>query len=364
MKLNDIIYFIILLVIVLLMCLKAIDLHKNIAESFENNNNNNEDVNLENAAENYYDETTNNSDNNSMSDEELDKKCKIRKKKSDFGSIISKYSGKVINVEKQPNKTSDKVKYLIKWEPVGGKAGGCITANADGSYSTPICNFNIDKQLWEIIEVKDEEQFTKLIKDFGGEDRLTMGRPLDETNYPFHIVMSNNFVLNYEGGGLSIRKIANYDSQKWDVSTESLKQEPMPTQNFNKESTLTPGHNITQTDMNIQNKYQNPVSGNSSGGDDVNLNINVDNRLLRKLLGESVEDLNNSNNNSDNDLLLDEDTLYKNKFNRNISSEDASSMELNRSACENCDGIPERYIRKEDVKSMCIGWDNIDNVKT
>lgn len=357
MKLNDIIYIIILLVVVLLMCLKAIELHKNIAESFENNNNTNKQ--LEEAAEDYYEETTDN--NNIMSEEDLDKKCKNRNKTTDYGSIISKYSGKVINVEKQPNKTSNKVKYLIKWEPVGGKAGGCITANADGSYSTPICNYNIDKQLWEIIEVKDEEQFSKLIKDFGGEDRLTMGRPLDETNYPFHIVMSNNFVLNYEGGGLSIRKIANYDSQKWDVSTESLKQEPMPTQKFNKESTLTPGHNITHTDMNIENKYQNPVSGNSAGGDDVNLNINVDNRLLRKLLGESVEDLNNYN--SDN-LLEDEDALYKNKFNRGFSSEDEKSIALNRGECDNCDGIPERYIRKEDVKSMCIGCDNIDNVKT
>ncbi len=347
------------------MCLKAIELQKNITESFETNDTNDTNNNLEEAAENYYDETTNNenTNSNSISEEELDKKCKNRNKITELGSIISKYSGKVINVEKQPNKTSDKVKYLIKWEPVGGKAGGCITANADGSYSTPICNFNIDKQLWEIIEVKDEEQFSKLIKDFGGEDRLTMGRPLDETNYPFHIVMSNNFVLNYEGGGLSIRKIANYDSQKWDVSTESLKQEPMPTQNFNKESTLTPGHNITQTDMNIQNKYQNPVSGNSAGGDDVNLNINVDNRLLRKLLGESVEDLNNYNANSDN-LLEDEDTYYKNKFNRGFSSEDEKSIALNRESCENCDGIPERYIRKEDVKSMCIGCDNIDNVKT
>ena len=35
---------------------------------------------------------------------------------------------------------------MIQWQPVGGKPGGCITANADGTYSTPICNANINKQ--------------------------------------------------------------------------------------------------------------------------------------------------------------------------------------------------------------------------
>ena len=63
-----------------------------------------------------------------------------------------------------------KTRYIIKWEPLGGKPGGCITANADGSYSTPICNNLADQQLWEIIEVKNEEQFTELIKTYGGED--------------------------------------------------------------------------------------------------------------------------------------------------------------------------------------------------
>ena len=60
-----------------------------------------------------------------------------------------------------------------------------------------------------------------------------MGRPLDETSYPFHIIKANkyDYVLNYEGGGLSIRKLANYDSQKWDVSTETVKQDPIATQN-------------------------------------------------------------------------------------------------------------------------------------
>ena len=37
-----------------------------------------------------------------------------------------------------------------------------------------------------------------------------------------------------EGGGLGIREIANYDSQKWDVSKDKIYQDPLPTQSNNK----------------------------------------------------------------------------------------------------------------------------------
>ena len=30
--------------------------------------------------------------------------------------------------------------------------------------------------------------------------------------------------------------------------------------------------------------------------------------------------------------------------------------------CKDCDKIPDRYIKKDLVKSTCIGCDNIDNV--
>ena len=32
--------------------------------------------------------------------------------------------------------------------------------------------------------------------------------------------------------------------------------------------------------------------------------------------------------------------------------------------CKNCDKIPENFIKKDLVKSMCIGCNNIDNVLT
>ena len=388
-RINNILYIVILIFIVLLICIKAIDLHKNIIENFDEHDNNNEENNQEKIVEEkmlnnlseIYNESDNNNNNNNnnnntnidMTDEELSAKCSALKKNMDFGSIVSKYSGKVFNIEKEPNSTAGKIRYIIKWQPMGGKNGGCVTANADGSYSTPICNSNLDKQLWEIIEIKDEEQFSELIKTIGGEDRLKMGRPLDETNYPFHIVKANkyDYVLNYEGGGLSVRKLANYDSQKWDVSTETVKQDPIATQNNNKYSSLTPGHNMSKDDV-THNMMANPIN-NGKNSDALNFNINLDPDLLKKLLNDNLGvDYNNSNNsnnsNYNNNSNVYDDDFYvnseKNKYKRGINNETASSMLINREECEDCGEIPERFIRKDLVKSMCPGCNNLDNVET
>ena len=94
--------------------------------------------------------------------------------------LLQNIGGKSINVEALPPVKGSKRKYMIQWQPVVGKTGGCITANADGTYSTPICNANINKQQWFIKEVKDEEQYLELIP----RDRQSMGRSMDETEFP------------------------------------------------------------------------------------------------------------------------------------------------------------------------------------
>mgnify|MGYP001169526609 CR=1 FL=1 len=61
--------------------------------------------------------------------------------------------------------------------------------------------------------------FTKrILRDVIPKDRLNMGRPLEETTFPFYMVLSSqdsSYCLNYEGGGLSIRKKA-YKSRELD----------------------------------------------------------------------------------------------------------------------------------------------------
>jgi hypothetical protein len=377
-NINNILYIGILLIIVLLICLKSIDLHKNIIENFADDEKQEDGEKkmidalgkVYNVNDQIKEAGLSNADR-----EDLAEKCK-NLGKTDLGSIVSKYSGKVINVEKESNSPAGKTRYIIKWEPLGGKPGGCVTANVDGSYSTPICNHNIDKQLWEIIEVRDAEQFTKLIEDFGGKNRLKMGRPLDETSYPFHIVKAtkHDFVLNYEGGGLSVRKLANYDSQKWDVSTESITQDPMPTQNNNKHTSLTPGHNRIGSDRSV-NSLGNGKDNDQTNdlGDGVNFNINVDPDLLKQLFQNNIGNdfYNDKDEYTDeytdeynDDLYQDPDVAGNNQFKRGLSGDMKSGMLVNREKCSNCGEIPERFIRKDLVKSMCPGCNKIDNVKT
>ena len=162
---------------------------------------------------------------------------------------------------------------------------------SNGTYSTPICNPNISKQLWMIKKISNQEELEKILP----EKRRKMGRPLEETSFPFHLILSSqdtNYALNYEGGGLSTRLTANYDGQKWDVSTKKIPQDPLPTQNNNKFTSLNPEHNMSKSDASISS-YANGGNGanganganggnganGANGGNGegvVNLNVNLD----------------------------------------------------------------------------------------
>ena len=382
-NLNNIIFIVLLLVIIIIVCYKSITIHNNIMEQFADGDNeettNDIDEEVDDALKDVLGSIESNNNNESEeTDAELEEKCK-RVETTGFGSITSKYSGKSINVEALPPVKGSKRKYMIQWQPVGGKPGGCITANADGTYSTPICNANINKQQWFIKEVKNEDEYLQLIP----KDRQTMGRSMDETEFPFHIVQSSefeNYCLHYEGGGLAIREIANYDSQKWDVSKDKVYQEPLPTQGNNKFTGLTPGHRMTNADKSLGSVGEN--GGNGEGGQSpMQFNINLDPDLLAKLgIKTGLEGLNlnggeansNSNggssqtynsglNNKENGLLISEEQLEENRKNGNID-EMMTNYNGNDELCEKCGKIPDNMIRKDLVKSMCIGCNNIDNV--
>lgn len=379
-NLNNIIFIVLLLVIIIIVCYKSITIHNNIMEQFADGDNeettNDIDEEVDDALKDVLGSIESNNNNESEeTDAELEEKCK-RVETTGFGSITSKYSGKSINVEALPPVKGSKRKYMIQWQPVGGKPGGCITANADGTYSTPICNANINKQQWFIKEVKNEDEYLELIP----KDRQTMGRSMDETEFPFYIVQSSefeNYCLHYEGGGLAIREIANYDSQKWDVSKDKVYQEPLPTQGNNKFTGLTPGHRMTNADKSLGSVGEN--GGNGEGGQNpMQFNINLDPDLLSKLgiktglegmnsnggansNGGSSETYNSGINNKGNGLLISEEQLAENRKNGN-TDEMMVNYNGNEELCSDCGKIPDNMIRKDLVKSMCIGCNNIDNV--
>ena len=388
-KIDNWFYIILLLVLVLIICGTFIKMRNNIAEQFSNLKRNEnfkkqlkehfetsqEAVSREVQAEVAQMEQTvgssgsnpNSSANDptkgrTLTDDQIarlseDTKQKVCESlgKDKFNSIVSKYSGKVISVEPLEKEKKGKRKYLIKWRPVGGKPGGCITANADGTFSTPICNNTISDQKWEIIEIKDEDSF----RDYLEPHRESLGRPLSETAYPFFIVKSNDRYLNYEGGGLSVRELANYDGMKWDASNEKVAQDPLPTQDNNKFTGLTPGHLKTETDKSVSSLNMNGM--NQKNGDGAtNLNINLDPDLLAKLglaLNDSPENLNNE---GDGDLLVSPEEFNERRNGTNSTggrgnTEGMFSADANHPECKNCGKIPPQYIEKDFVEAVVPG---------
>ena len=103
-------------------------------------------------------------------------------------------------------------------------------------------------------------------------------------------------------------------------------------------------------------------------------------RLGLILSGGSVEDLNKSLNNSDLNASIQQsnqqdgsnvpdDLLIPGKEGNNSTGGRGDTNEMfqtgtNNKNCKDCNKIPENYIKKDLVKSMCLGCDNIDNVKT
>ena len=387
-NINNILYIGILIVIVLLVCFRCISLQNNIQEQFADASAADE---LNNAV------STNNSieeanrknrqvDSDSIAGltskerEDLVTKCAaLNLENQPWGSIIAKYSGKTINVDHVGENDRKEKTYIIKWQPVGGKPGGCITLEANGTYSTPLCNPNtqIMKQLWTISKFTNEDQIVEALTKA---NRKGLGRPIEETTFPFYLVRSQsdpNYVLNYEGGSLSVRRIGNYDSQKWEVDTKKIPQDPLPTHNSNKFAGLNPDHNASHTDGAISNLNTNAntntntnTNGSSNKGDGaVNLNVNLDPDLLSKLglvIGTdgNLENLNENLNNkkqTNNDLLIGGDEPNITGGRGDVS--DMLEKGANNPNCSSCK-LPEKYIKKDLVKSMCIGCDNIDNVLT
>lgn len=376
---NNILVIIIIIFVILVICLKCMDIHSKIQENFDDAQDPTEEV--KKAISSMEETSSSEEEINEYADEfeklsnqqkaELIKTCGAINNKP-YGSIISKYSGKTINVDHIGDRDGDKL-YVIKWQPLGGKPGGCITLEANGTYSTPLCNPNIDKQKWILKKITSE----KILKDLIPKDRRSMGRAMEETAFPFYMIVSGqdkNYVLNYEGGGLSIRLSANYDGQKWDASEKKIAQDPLPTQKNSKFTSLTPDHNMSDTDKSMGNLMSNRGSVNSSesagngksddkGG--VNLNVNLDPDLLAKLGLALGSDGTLQNANQGNNGGVEDDFFMKENSTGGMGNiDDMLEGGQDNPNCKNCDKIPDKYIKKDTVKSMCIGCDNIDNVLT
>ena len=232
------------------------------------------------------------------------------KDNKDILAIVSKYNGKKINVE--PLGQPPTQKCIIKF--FGSKA---LTMNDDGSYSLGISNKDSIKQQWKFNLIKNEEDYKKIIPN----GNLGLGYNLSNAHYPFFVITSvfdDTKCLQYDNGSLLVLPIANYDSQKWDISYQKVVSS-VEVHKTNPKSKLSGNFREDGTELG-PNEY-------SDDPNKIKLNLNLATNTLKQLIGSSGLDI----------------------------RQDSSNNSINLEDCDECN--KDQWIPRDSVKSICSGCD-------
>ena len=141
-----------------------------------------------------------------------------RSESTHIKSVISKYTGKVINIEalgEPPSKKATIPFFNEKNQKMN------VSVNSDGTYSLVVPNKNSTKQQFAIIFIDSAESFSQHIPL----PNENLGYSVQEASYPFYILKSifdPTKALQYQDGNVMVRPLANYDSQKWDLSYDKI----------------------------------------------------------------------------------------------------------------------------------------------
>jgi hypothetical protein len=144
-------------------------------------------------------------------------------------SIISQYSGMVMNVEAITGATTGSLSsnyYVI----INIGTTGVLLVNPDGTFSKGIKDKNNLEVQWKIKQINNAADFQTLK---GG----TTPNPPPANNpnytYPYYIVISqyNNsptqqLALQYENGSISVRPLGDYTTQQWKISQSPVAVAP------------------------------------------------------------------------------------------------------------------------------------------
>lgn len=135
-------------------------------------------------------------------------------------SIISQYSGMVMNVEAITGATTGSLSsnyYVI----INIGTTGVLSVNPDGTFSKEIKNKDNLKVQWKINKINSAADFQTLK---GG----TTPNPTPANNpkytYPYYVVVSQyndsltKLALQYENGSISVRPLDDYTTQQWQIS--------------------------------------------------------------------------------------------------------------------------------------------------
>ena len=251
-------------------------------------------------------------------------------------SIVSKHNGKIINIESidvnpksqnlnflnengEKNDNFDPPKFNIKF------AGQSLTILPDGMLGLRLSNTEERAQQFQIIPVENEATLEALI----AEESVGMGEPLSESPYPFYILRSlfeeegtqNKRCLYYDSGKLAVRKIANYDAIKFDISYNPV--------NTNAE---VPMHNTSEL-LNVLSNDFRPGTGDSpnftsSDPNKIKINLNLGDQMSN-ILGTTLNsgfnitpDFSPSNNNNNSGTNNPYNSSYNNfaeNFSQNLT---------------------------------------------
>jgi hypothetical protein len=177
-----------------------------------------------------------------------------------INSIISKVDGTMLNVKTdtdtdQSSTSNNKtIEILIDNNDARLCMDGAINNNLIKCSSS-------NKQTWALTYIGDVATMNQVSSNQHLGQRSTM------INYPFFMVLKGDLALQYNNGRFSVALIGNYDSQKWDVSSQK----------------------INSGQLFIRDIYDGPLdkmpySRGSDPKDRVKINLNVNDERLKEIL--------------------------------------------------------------------------------
>jgi len=180
-------------------------------------------------------------------------------------SIRSKIDGKILKIEpnlEDQNAGGENIQSITVRIPVDND-GHYLDYNGHEIVFSSKNNYN-----WKLHKIDTSDQYKNVISNSGS------GYQVDKVDYPFYIltlVNNDKIALQYSSGNLMCLSVGNYDSQKWDISTE----------------------NIPTKQLVLKNIYDTPIGplSKSSHSDDnrIKLNLNFNNEKLKQLFNHDEQ---------------------------------------------------------------------------
>lgn len=242
-----------------------------------------------------------------------------RKNDEHIKSIVSKYSGKHLNIEPLGQAPTSKITISFM---SGDDRKKNVSVNKDGTYKLVIPDKNSIKQQFAVIFVDSSDLFKQHIPL----RNESLGYDINDAKYPFYIIKSladPSRALQFQDGNMMIRPLANYDSQKFDISYEEI------------------DNVIGTSDKTYTNTLVGALEDNGSNGnaqmDKIKIKLNIDNETINNYLEKNLDKILPFK--SINSEESDDESVY-----------DVNSGKIDLGSCPLKDTIPANAI-----KSLCPG---------